>query len=367
MFRIHMLPAGHGDCLWIEYGDSGRPHRILIDGGTGPTYKTLRRRIRALPEGERAFELAVVTHVDADHIAGMVRLLNDEPLGFQAHDFWFNDLHHMPSDALGSLQGEFLSALIGKRKLPWNKAFEQRAVVAKDRGALPVVELAGGMRLTLLSPTEETLSEMAREWASTVRKEGVDPGDREAALRLLAHRRDMRALPADALGGPNVRVLAGGPYTPDDSPPNGSSIAFLAEHDGAACLFLGDAHPPVVEAALDRLLAKRRMDRLPLSAFKVSHHASKGNLSTRLLEQVKCSNFLISTNGKYYSHPHPEAIARILTGAREPTLWFNYRGTPAQAWDDAGMRAEHGYHTEFPEATGEGMALELTADGARRS
>ena len=30
MFRIHMLPAAHGDCLWIEYGTSPADvHRVL--------------------------------------------------------------------------------------------------------------------------------------------------------------------------------------------------------------------------------------------------------------------------------------------------------------------------------------------------
>ncbi|MBW3655182.1 MAG: hypothetical protein KY444_03690 [Gemmatimonadetes bacterium] len=368
MFRVHMLPAGHGDCLWIEYGDPAAPRRILIDGGTAPTYKLLRARLRALPEGDRAFELAVVTHVDADHIAGMVRLLNDDGLGLAARDFWFNDLAHMPADALGSLQGEFLSALLEKRGIPWNQEFDGGPVVVDDHESPPGCTLPGGMRLTVLSPTPSTLAEMAEEWADTVRKEGIDPGDRDAALRLLSHRRDMKAVPADALGGLNVGALAAEPYSPDDSAPNGSSIAFLAEYDGAACLFLGDAHPPVVEAALDSLLAERGLDRLPLSALKVSHHASKGNVSARLLEQVQCAHYLISTNGKYYGHPHPQAVARIVDIADEPTLWFNYQGKAALDWDDGGLKDEYGYRTEFPpDATQPGMVVDLHPGGATRA
>ena len=33
MFTIEMLPAAHGDCLWIEYGSGQEVRRILIDGG----------------------------------------------------------------------------------------------------------------------------------------------------------------------------------------------------------------------------------------------------------------------------------------------------------------------------------------------
>jgi glyoxylase-like metal-dependent hydrolase (beta-lactamase superfamily II) len=61
----------------LEYGSERRPHHILIDGGTGPTYDFLRARIRRIPERQRRFELLIVTHVDSDHIQGIVRVLQD--------------------------------------------------------------------------------------------------------------------------------------------------------------------------------------------------------------------------------------------------------------------------------------------------
>ena len=70
MFRIEMLPAAHGDCLWIEYGSGARVHRILIDGGPAHAYPALRERILHLPADARRFELLVITHIDADHIEG---------------------------------------------------------------------------------------------------------------------------------------------------------------------------------------------------------------------------------------------------------------------------------------------------------
>ena len=74
MFKIEMLPAGHGDCLWIEYGSKEDPFRILIDGGTTGTYKRLKKRLENLSEEDRKFELLIVTHIDADHIAGILKL-----------------------------------------------------------------------------------------------------------------------------------------------------------------------------------------------------------------------------------------------------------------------------------------------------
>lgn len=362
MFRIHMLPAGHGDCLWVEYGDDpDRPHRVLIDGGTSPTYTTLRRRIRALDPEQRRFELVVVTHVDADHIGGMVRLLRDDRLGVEADDIWFNDFSHLPSDALGPVQGEFLAAVLAQRGLTSNRAFRGKAVVAKNPARPPVIELPGGLKLILLSPTLDGLAALARFWKEEVHAKGFEPTDQEAALRLLADRRDMWTLPGDALGPDrlDVEALAQQLYTPDQSPANGSSIAFLAEYGGVRCLFAGDAHPPVLERALDGLMKKNGGSPLPLHALKVSHHASKGNLSPRLLEQVECTNFLISTNGKYYGHPHPEAVARIVRQRNGSTLWFNYRGDPAQKWDDVTLSAKYRYRTMFPSGPADGMVVDL--------
>ena len=32
-FTLEMLPARHGDCLWLEYGDDEGTSRIVVDGG----------------------------------------------------------------------------------------------------------------------------------------------------------------------------------------------------------------------------------------------------------------------------------------------------------------------------------------------
>ena len=67
MFDIEMLPADHGDCLWLTYGDAANPRRILIDAGTPGTWKRLRSRLAqsvAANGGTLHFELFVVTHVD---------------------------------------------------------------------------------------------------------------------------------------------------------------------------------------------------------------------------------------------------------------------------------------------------------------
>src|SRR4051794_19930365 len=95
LFRIDMLPGREGDCLWIEYGDPKRPHRILVDGGRQSTYVTLKKRFASLPPDEREFELLVLSHVDADHIEGLLKLIRDPDLPIRFKDVWFNGERHL--------------------------------------------------------------------------------------------------------------------------------------------------------------------------------------------------------------------------------------------------------------------------------
>ncbi|NVJ09741.1 MBL fold metallo-hydrolase [Myxococcus sp. AM001] len=72
LFSIEMLPADHGDCILLTYGSSEVEHRVLIDGGTARTFPRLRKRLEALPPEQREFELLIVTHIDSDHIDGVL-------------------------------------------------------------------------------------------------------------------------------------------------------------------------------------------------------------------------------------------------------------------------------------------------------
>ena len=108
MFRVEMLAADHGDCLWIEYGDPQKPHLVLIDGGTPATWKRLEQRI--LREKQKRgqdmlhFEAFIVTHVDADHIGGAVKLLEQVgPLDLTFGDVWFNGYQHLLEVAGGKM------------------------------------------------------------------------------------------------------------------------------------------------------------------------------------------------------------------------------------------------------------------------
>jgi hypothetical protein len=308
------------------------------------TYKSIRKRIAQNPTGDRAFELIVLTHVDADHVEGLVRLFSETSLPFTVNHVWFNGWRQMKkSHVLGPLQGEFLSALLDRRVLPGVWRADAPPWVVLGRGKLPTQKLAGGMKLTLLSPSIPKLASMAKAWESAIKKEGFTPGNLDAAWKVLAEKK--KFLPEQGLLGvtPNLDELIEKQFAIDQAVANGSSIAFLAEYGAKSALFLADAHPDVVSKSLARLCKERGVKRLKVDAVKVAHHGSEHNTNKSLLQQLDSPRYLISTNGDHFQHPDKACIARILRFGKPKQLYFNYRSTFTEPWltNTAGKRYQY--------------------------
>lgn len=349
MLRLEMLPARHGDALWLEYGETRNPRRVLIDGGPRSrlTKNRLADRLRQRPD----LELLVVTHIDADHISGVLELLEDRSVPISPRDIWFNGWHHLPSDLLGAKQGEALGAAIRRRRLPWNRDFDEGAAMVPDDGDLPVVELPDGLTLTLLSPPRRQLVDLRPVWKREVEKAGLVPG--VAA--------EQAAAQPDLLGEEPIdpSELADEPYEEDRSEANGASIAMLAEFEGRTLLLTGDAHGGVLADGLRRLMRRRGVGTLELDAFKLSHHGSKFNLGPELLDLVACENYLVSTNGDIFRHPDPVTMSRIVVGRDDVALQFNYRTQTTERWDSSRLQRRFRFRATFPEAETEGLVVEL--------
>lgn len=335
MLKIELFPAAHGDAIWIEYGSEAKPHRILIDGGPVNAYAAVRKRLAALASRRKQVELFVITHIDTDHIDGAVLLLRDEELGLQFGDIWFNAWQQLApeplDDTYGPEQGEFVSALIDLKKHPSNRAFSGGAVVVRDSGPLPVVTLPGGATITVLSPGDRQLRRLRRNWSSVIADAGWSPGDAAASLRRLQERREY--LPAT-----RREVFGGEVFGTDNAVANGSTIAFILEHDGRRCLFAGDAFPDVLADGIARYANMHGIaGRVSLDALKLPHHGSAKNWSSELHQLLTAEHFLISTSGARFKHPDAETIARIL--ADEPQekvgLWFNYDSPTTKPWKTA--------------------------------
>ena len=338
MLTIEMLKAAHGDAILVEYGAPAAPSRILVDGGPHPAYPALRKRILALPPAQRRLELLIISHVDTDHIDGIIRLLQDKEVGLEIDELWFNGQRHLiPPGEMGGVQGEFLEVLIEDLGLPWNCSFEGEAVVVPASGDLPSFVLPGGATVTLLSPKEEQLRNLRREWIKTVKAAGFVPGDRDAAREQMLRRKEY-APPAAILGS-----------SVDTSVANGSSIAVLFEFEGQAILLAADAFAEVLEESLARLASERGCEDLPVDAFKLAHHGSFSNISPHLLELAPAAYYLVSTNGDKFRHPDAAAIQLILQQRREshPHLVFNYDSASTRPWHLPSGHASKAYDSVF--------------------
>lgn len=364
-FRIEMLPALHGDCLWVEWGDGRRTRRMLIDGGPIGAWSALQGRVDALPAGDRRFELVVLSHVDTDHIDGIIRLFAaPKPWPFVVKDVWFNGWRHLEKahGLLGGKQGEYFSALLARRLDPgaWNGAFGGEPVVVPKEGPLPELALAGDMKLTLLSPSPAKLERMRKAWRKDL-GDAIEPGDLEAAWALLAGRKQY--LPGEGLLGttPELDALLATQSQPDNAAANGSSIAFLAEFAGRSCLFLADAHPDCVCGSLKRLLRERGLQRLVVDAVKVSHHGSRANTTDELLAMVECPRFLFSTNGAQFGHPDREAVQRVIgrTTQLRPKLYFNYKSDRTREWGSPRLQGELRFDAVYRAGDAGALVVEL--------
>ncbi len=340
--KLSAFPAQDGDCLVLRWGTNDAPRRMLIDCGRESTWKDLKEFANKLPQAQRTFELLTVSHIDADHIAGVLTMLTDPNLPLKFRDVWFNAYHHLVGgdwQTFGPKQGEKLSDLLVSSNADWNKAFDKDAVVIRKLDDLPEKSIRG-LKLTLLSPSGPKLEKLRKVWKAWLDGEGLA---RKAAIKPRAKPVAGHEVFGAAL---NVEKLAAAKDVVDPEPPNGSAIAFIADDGKKRCLFGADAHPDLLEKTLGMLpKAKRRFD-----LVKLSHHGSRKNISDKLLDMIDCQRFLISTNGTRHHHPDPEAIAKILkrkTGRK--TLYFNYHQAQTDVWNDKAVMKTWDYECVFPD------------------
>jgi hypothetical protein len=311
------------------------------------------------------FDLIVATHVDLDHIGGLLRLFETGEPAISFGDIWFNGYIHMKpylsdllggsgsqvitagartlqDDLLGPAQGDALAKLVEHG--PWNEAFGRKAVVVPNSGPLPRRELPGGLSLTVLSPTPATLEKMAGVWKEDVTKLEEQLRD---AKRTDSHFVDT----SDLLGGElDVRALAQEREVADRAAANGSSIALLAEHAGRSILLAADAWPDVLADSIRKLLKERGERKLKVDAVKLAHHGSKKNITNELLGLLDTENFLISTNGSQHGHPDAQAIARIVMHREGVRLHFNSASSFTMPWMSPALQRQHRFSTVYPDS-----------------
>lgn len=300
--HLFLLPAHNGDSFLVEFlGKDNQFHRIWIDGGLVKSYyENGRNALMALQQENAAIDLMVVTHIDQDHIGGILAYVEDKELSKDlVRQFWFNSgrliasaFDHAPDPSRDvSLAGIGFQTRSLQQGIRLDDFLEKSGRWHSKPIQEGHQEELAGATLSVLSPDQESLLKLDRKWEQEAR-------ETDRSVPTVDHQE-------------SIEKLAALSEKEDESIANGSSIAFLFEVKGKRILFLGDAHPSVVVKALKKLGYSTKK-RLKVSFVKLAHHASKYSISYELLSLIHCPKFIVSTDGSRHGLPNKEALARVV-------------------------------------------------------
>lgn len=355
MLKIKMYPAANGDAFLVEADGSN----LLIDAGFAATYQEhIAPDLAELAGNGKHLDLVVCTHIDADHIGGLLEFfaLNGSPGArkIEVHRVWHNSLRSLPAPAaqdsaqdravlealrrrgypagasatgpISTRQGSSLAKLLRHGGYAWNCGAGTSCITEQSSA----LHLPNGVRVEVIGPTTTRLKQLRSLWLREVRRLGhsgaSQPSDLlDDAYEMWCASTSPPEAPKPQQIGANARNLSlKEVYTPDTSIPNSSSIALAIDAGARRLLLLGDAWA-------EDIVAKLRT-RLPASgphifdAIKIAHHGSLRNTSVELLEIVDAPCFLISSDGSRHGHPDFEVLEEIVDRPApfERHLFFNY-------------------------------------------
>lgn len=360
---VDMLAADEGDCFLIMAEKENI--NILIDGGTATTYhKVLKRKLQDLDRQGKCIDLLVVTHIDNDHIGGILELLKENGSAsdskiIKIKNIWHNSYRHLQltkereigkeeeqilshyitagsaqdnfhewegTKEISVKQGTTLAALILAGKYHWNEQFDGKAVCSDGKNEIYFREDCG---IKVLTPDQEALDKLVDLWRKELSSKRFAFKFSEGELFDDAYEYYMRYLYCpveyynqEISGGKNeidLQSLADCEERSDASKTNRASISMLLQFRGRTLLFLADTHADDVFKKLD---GRKKVD-----LIKLPHHGSSKNITKEFIDNMETEIYMISTNAKKYDHPDLKTLAKIICKKTKyhKRIYFNYK------------------------------------------
>ena len=205
---IEILQAGTGDSIWVSHNKKN----IVIDGGKSTA--AIRAKYSKMPQDE-IIDLLVVTHIDSDHIAGIIALVKHMKEIGETHrlkQVWFNFPKKEETDEYSVGEGnELTSLLLEIDGLFWNNNTSE---------LLGSTIEFGDIKLHVLAPDHDVAYENKPKEPDEL---GVRSDDWYIDLRTLI----------DNVDDDDI----------DEGGTNSQSIIILAECEGKKLLLPGDSTP----------------------------------------------------------------------------------------------------------------------------
>lgn len=357
MIVVEMLPAQEGDCFLIAVDNK---YHILVDGGTPYTYRHyLKSRLIKLAEDKKVIDLLIITHVDNDHIGGIIPFIKENgkasnPQIIPVKEVWHNSYRHLQFDKNGKLEfreREILKSIVAKGAMEEHIKNNDEGV--KDISGYQGTTLAGllysngynwntisnnlpikkgvfqeidkNIHIKVIAPQDNELEELGKVWKKQLMQKKHSFLFSDELLFDDAYEYYMRFLREPFIEAreisymkeeENIEKLAYKEYPSDISVVNNSSICFEIDYKGTLLLFLGDKSV----GSLDMNLIKEKY-----ALLKVPHHGSNNNYSIEFAKKVHADVYLLSTNGRKYQHPDKEMVAKIIYFNKEKKkIFFSY-------------------------------------------
>jgi len=346
--EIDFLKAEHGDCILISYIFDSKKRNILIDTGTRNTYLeqngnrkgdgALKKKIKALKLLGEKIDLLIITHVDNDHIGGVIKwflarefdknmigkiwfnsgkLIHEylkfhgliwssneysmtlKDYNYQYNRFYDNSLKFIYSD--NGLTSTKDGVTFEKKIVEWDLWDKKLIVTGNEYTKF-------GANFKILSPTKSRLVKLLKKW------ETENPNSTTSSTMKNKQKEDYLT---------NLIDFDTKKFKQNRQIHNGSSISFILEINNKKMLFLADSFPSDICKSLDNL-GFNCDKRLSVEFVKLSHHGSRENTNLQLLNLINTKKYVISSNGKKHGHPNKVIFARILEKDDTSSIYFNY-------------------------------------------
>lgn len=392
--RIKMFPASFGDSFFVEFEPQypEKNYNIMIDSGFKVTYKSyIKPFLKKMNEESKKLDLLVITHIDMDHISGMLQLIEENGDAQNANiikvdEVWHNSYRHLvdkneslneplclsdqviiqsieengyetnvdyyenSNEDIGAEEGSSLAGLLMKGKYNWNSKFDGNAIKCNE----PLeVNLSNEIKLILLSPDDSKLAALQEYWQDELIEKGFIGETNgvkyfDDAFEFLVAKERMILEYNEEINDESLSLEEAleKVYMEDSSVTNGSSISFVIEHKDKKMLFLADSHPGLITENLKKYYQK---ENIFFDLIKISHHGSKFNTSTELLNLIDSQNYLISTNSNKFKHPDIETVARIVCRKTDQkrTLVFNYKNKLVNFLQEEDLQREYNFNLKI--------------------